>query len=383
MEELQANKVVVIPMRGCEQFVAKVDDYLLHTYDLGTHTHIVTPEWVRFQSGEAKVVLHDSMRGRDVFIISDCFNYSITYKMFGQDNHMSPDDHFSDLKRVISAISGKARRIIVIMTMLYEGRQHKRSRRESLDCALALQELVDMGVSNFVTFDAHDSRVENAIPLNGMDNVHPTYQMLKAFNATFPDLPWDKDNLVFISPDEGALNRCLYYAVNLGVNAGMFYKRRDYTRIVNGKNPVVAHEYLGDNLHGKTAIIVDDMIASGGSIIDTSRQLKEKFGAERIIHFVTFGLFTEGLGAFDEAYKEGIVDKVFTTNLVYSPPELLEREWYHQVDMSKYVAIIINTISRDDSMSTVNKPLDRIHHLVEEHKAHIDTIPKPQVSMFP
>lgn len=281
---------------------------------------------------------------------------------------MSPDDHYADLKRIIAADAGKARRISVIMPMLYEGRQHKRSSRESLDCALMLQELVNMGVTNIITFDAHDSRIQNAIPVSGFDDVRPTYQMIKALVRTVPDIVLDKDELMIISPDEGAMARCMYFSSVLGLDIGMFYKRRNYSVVVNGRNPIEAHEYLGKDLTGKDVIIVDDMISSGESLIDVALQLKEK-GAKRIFAFATFGLFTDGLDKFDKAYADGVLNRVFTTNLVYRRPDLLEREWYVEVNMCKYVSYIIDTLNHDDTISELLNPVKRIHNLVEKHKS--------------
>ena len=280
---------------------------------------------------------------------------------------MSPDDHYADVKRVIAAIAGKARRVSVIMPMLYEGRQHKRSARESLDCALMLQELIGMGVKNIITFDAHDARVQNAIPLSGFDDVRPTYQMIKALVRQYPDISLDKEDLMIISPDEGAMGRCMYFSSVLGLDIGMFYKRRDYSRIVNGRNPIEAHEYLGKDLTGKDVIIVDDMISSGESLLDVAKQLKAK-GAKRIFNFATFGLFTDAFEKFDQAYKDGLIDRIFTTNLVYRTPELLSKEWYVEVNMCKYVAYIIDTLNHDDTISNLLDPAKRIHKLVEKHK---------------
>jgi len=367
MKELLYGELAIIGMSGCEEFVDQVDTYLRQwrSYDRdNVSTYRVDVDCPRFGSGEAKALIHQSMRGHDVYIISDCFNYGVTYEMRGYTVPMSPDDHFQDLKRVIAAVEGKARRISVIMPMLYEGRQHKRSGRESLDCALALQELVQMGVSNIITFDAHDPRVQNAIPLHGFDDVRPSYQMLKALVHEYPDISLAHDQIMIISPDEGGMSRCMYYSSVMGVDIGMFYKRRNYAVIINGKNPIEAHEYLGKDIRGKDVIVVDDMISSGESIIDVSRQLKEK-GARRIFHFVTFGLFCNGLEIFDQAYEEGIINKVFTTNLVYCPPELLARPWYHQVNMCKYVSYIIDTLNHDDSISTLLNPVQRIHNLLD------------------
>ena len=376
MKELLYGELAVIGMSGCEEFVDQVDRYLKewrHNDSDESSTYVIDADCPRFGSGEAKALIHQSMRGRDVYIISDCFNYGVTYNMRGVQIPMSPDDHFQDLKRVIAAIEGKARRISVIMPMLYEGRQHKRSARESLDCALALQELVNMGVANIITFDAHDPRVQNAIPLNGFDNVHPTYQMIKALVHEYPDISLSHDQITIISPDEGAMSRCMYYSSVMGVDIGMFYKRRNYAVIINGKNPIEAHEYLGKSIKGKDVIVVDDMISSGESILDVSMQLKEK-GARRIFLFITFGLFCNGLEIFDEAYEKGIIDKVFTTNLVYCPPELLARKWYHQVNMCKYVSYIIDTLNHDESISTLLNPVTRIHNLLDRQAKHLESL---------
>ena len=376
MKELLYGELAVIGMSGCEEFVDQVDRYLKewrHNDSDESATYVIDADCPRFGSGEAKALIHQSMRGRDVYIISDCFNYGVTYNMRGVQIPMSPDDHFQDLKRVIAAIEGKARRISVIMPMLYEGRQHKRSARESLDCALALQELVGMGVANIITFDAHDPRVQNAIPLHGFDNVHPTYQMIKALVHEYPDISLSHDQITIISPDEGAMSRCMYYSSVMGVDIGMFYKRRNYAVIINGKNPIEAHEYLGKSIKGKDVIVVDDMISSGESILDVSMQLKEK-GARRIFLFITFGLFCNGLEIFDEAYEKGIIDKVFTTNLVYCPPELLARKWYHQVNMCKYVSYIIDTLNHDESISTLLNPVTRIHNLLDRQAKHLESL---------
>jgi len=335
-------------------------------------TFVTVADCPRFGSGEGKGIIHSSMRGRDVYIICDCFNHGVTYKMYGQEVPMSPDDHYADLKRTIAAMAGKAKRITLIMPMLYEGRQHKRSARESLDCAIMLQELASMGVSNIITFDAHDPRVSNAIPLTGFDSIRPTYQMLKALVRAVPDISLSGDDIMIISPDEGAMSRTMYYATVLGLDLGMFYKRRDYTRVVNGKNPIVAHEYLGKDLNGKDAIIIDDMISSGESIIDVARQIKEK-GAKRIFFFVAFGLFTAGFDLFDKAYEEGLFTKCFTTNLVYHPDGLMEKEWYTEVNMCKYVAIIIDTLNKDQSISTLLNPVKKIHAILDEHTKKMDT----------
>uniref|UniRef100_UPI00405691FC ribose-phosphate pyrophosphokinase n=1 Tax=Acetatifactor sp. TaxID=1872090 RepID=UPI00405691FC len=322
----------------------------------------------RFGSGEAKASFKESIRGKDLFLLVDVCNHSITYDMYGYTNHMSPDDHYQDLKRVIAACNGKAKRINVIMPFLYEGRQHKRNGRESLDCAFALEELRDMGISNFITFDAHDPRVANATPLNGFDNFTPPYQFIKALLSSEDDLIVDKDHLVVISPDEGALDRAIYFASVLGVDTGMFYKRRDYSTIVNGKNPIVAHEFLGDNIDGKDVIIIDDMISSGGSMLDTARQLK-KMNARRVFICCTFGLFTDGLAAFDKAYEQGDFDKVVTTDLTYLPQELFDRPYFIEADMSKFVASIIDFMNHDVSLSNVLATTDKIHSIVDAYNS--------------
>ena len=362
------GELSVIGMSGCEQFVAQVDNYLKEwRRHGGEESFLAHAECPRFSTGEAKGMLHQSLRGHDVYLICDPFNYSVTYNMYGKQVPMSPDDHYADLKRVIAAIAGKARRVSVIMPMLYEGRQHKRSHRESLDCALMLQELVSMGVQNFITFDAHDPRIQNAIPLSGFDDVRPTYQMIKAMVRAYPDISIDKEDMVIISPDEGAMGRCMYFSSMMGLDIGMFYKRRNYAKVVNGRNPIEAHEYLGRDLHGKDAIIVDDMISSGESLLDVAQQLKEK-GAKRIFCFDTFGLFTDGFEKFDKAHKDGLIDRIFTTNLVYRSPELLSKEWYVEVNMCKYVAYIIDTLNHDETISTLLNPAKRIHNLLEKHK---------------
>ena len=369
MKDSLYGDLSIIGMRGCEGFAAEVDSYLKdwrsHDQDV---TYLVNSSCPRFGSGEAKGALHQSLRGNDVYIICDVFNHGVNYKMYGQTVPMSPDDHFQDLKRIIGAIGGKARRISVIMPMLYEGRQHKRSSRESLDCALALQELVNRGITNIITFDAHDPRVQNSIPLSGFEDVRSSYQMLKALLKTYPDIEISPDKTMIISPDEGGMGKCMYYSSVMGIDLGMFYKRRDYSIIVNGKNPIVAHEYLGRDVKDKDVIVVDDMISSGDSIIDVAKQLKEK-GAKRIFVFATFGLFCNGFEHLDAAYKEGIFDKIFTTNLVYRMPELLEREWYHEVNMCKYVAYIIDTLNHDQTISHLLDQSKRIHKILDKHNA--------------
>ena len=369
MKDNQFGELAVIGMNGCGAFTDQVDYYLKEWRRHGDNdrSFLIAADCPRFGSGEAKGIIHESMRGKDVYIICDTFNYGVTYKMYGMTVPMSPDDHYADLKRIIAAIEGKARRITVIMPMLYEGRQHKRSSRESLDCALMLQELVNMGVSNILTFDAHDSRICNAIPLSGFDNVRPAYQMIKALVRAVPDVQIDKDHMVIVSPDEGAMSRCMYYSSVLGLDIGMFYKRRNYSVVINGRNPIEAHEYLGQDLHGKDVIVVDDMIASGESMLDVCKQLKEK-GANRVFCFSTFGLFTEGLDKFDQCSKEGVFDKVFTTNLVYRRPDLAERDWYVEVNMCKYVAYLIDTLNNDATISTLLNPVKRIQNLMEKHR---------------
>lgn len=329
-------------------------------------SYLVDCECPRFGSGEGKAVFHESVRGKDLFILLDVCNHSITYDVNGYTNHKSPDDHYQDLKRIIAATNGKAHRINVIMPFLYEGRQHKRSGRESLDCAYALEELSSMGVTNFITFDAHDPRVQNATPLRGFDNFTPPYQFIRSLLDVEKDLIIDKDHLVVISPDEGALDRAVYFANVLGVNTGMFYKRRDYSTIVNGKNPIVAHEFLGDSLDGRDVIIIDDMISSGESMLDTAKQLKEMH-AKRVFICCTFGLFTNGLKAFDEAYEKGVFERVITTNLTYLPPELSEKPYFVKADMSRFLASIIDFMNHDISMENILTPTEKIHAALEKY----------------
>lgn len=332
---------------------------------------IANAECPRFGTGEGKGILYDSIRGKDLFILTDVCNNSITYSINGYENHKSPDDHYQDLKRIIAATTGKAHRVNIIMPFLYEGRQHKRSARESLDCALMLEELYNMGVNNFITFDAHDPRVANAIPLNGFDNYTPPYQFIKALLHTEKDLIIDKEHLVVISPDEGALNRSVYFANVLGVSTGMFYKRRDYSTIKNGKNPIVAHEFLGDSIDGKDVIIMDDMISSGESMIDTAKQLKE-MNAKRVYICCTFGLFTGGLKNFDEAYEKCYFEKVLTTNLNYLPPEIKERPYYVEADMSKFLADVVDFMNHDVSMTNVHTPAEKIHEVILKYNKRVD-----------
>lgn len=375
------GRLGVIPLESCKELGGKVNSYLvkwrndreaahLDSITLAAYrsdSYIVDTAIPRFGSGEAKGTILQSVRGLDVFLIVDVTNYSLTYKMAGQINHMSPDDHYSDLKRIIAAIEGKAKRITVIMPFLYESRQHKRSSRESLDCAIALQELINMGVDNIITFDAHDPRVQNAIPLNGFETVQPAYQFIKNILKNVKDLQIDNDHLMIISPDEGGTGRAVYMAGVLGVDMGMFYKRRDYSKIVDGRNPIVAHEFLGSSVEGKDVIIVDDMISSGESMIDVARELKKR-KANRIFAVCTFGLFTNGLASFDKAVEEGILYKVVTTNLVYQTPELLSRDYYISCDMSKYIAYIIDTLNHDASISELLNPYERIQKIVTKYK---------------
>ena len=361
------GKLSIISMKGCEGITAKIDEYLraFRGYE-DTETYVTHVTCPRFGTGEGKCVIDETVRGHDVYIICDVFNYGVTYKMYGVENHMSPDDHYQDLKRVIAAMGGKARRVTVVMPMLYEGRQHRRNGRESLDAALMLQELVHMGVSNIITFDAHDPRISNAIPLAGFDDVQATYQMIKALVRAVPDISLNKKDTIVISPDEGGMSRCMYYSSVLKLDLGMFYKRRDYTKIVNGRNPIVAHEFLGSNVEGKDVLIIDDMISSGESMIDTARELKKR-KANRIFVVSTFGLFTNGLASFDKAYEEGLIYRVVTTNLIYQTPELLSREYYISCDMSKYIAYIIDTLNHDSSISDLLNPYDRIKNYVKKY----------------
>ena len=359
------GELSVIGMKGCEDFLYQVDSFLKQFRNGERDTYLTGCDCTRFGTGEGKGLLHQSMRGHDLYLFCDPFNYGVTYNMYGIPNRMSPDDHFADLKRVIGAVGGKARRISVIMPMLYEGRQHKRAARESLDCALMLQELNSMGVTNL---DAHDARVQNAIPLGGFDNVRSSYQMIKALVRNEPDVKLDAEHTMIISPDEGGMSRCMYYSSVLGLDLGMFYKRRNYTIVVDGRNPIEAHEYLGNSVEGKNVIIVDDMISSGDSVFDIAYQLKAK-GARKIFVFATFGLFCNGLKKFDDAYAQGIFHRIFTTNLNYRTQELRAKEWYCEVNMCKYVAYIIDTLNRDASLSNLLNPVDRIHKLMERVNA--------------
>ena len=366
VETIPYGPLGIIAMPGCEALAGKVDKSLVEWrkeqaiehqgsiafFGYQRDSYLIDISNPRFGSGEGKAVINDTVRGYDLYIVTDCFNYSVTYNMYGMNVPKSPDDHFADLKRVISAASSKAKRISVIMPMLYEGRQHKRASRESLDCAMALQELVGLGVENIITFDAHDQRVQNSIPHKSFENVMPTYQMIKALINSVDDLKIDSDHLMIISPDEGAMQRCIFFATQLGVNLGMFYKRRDFTRVVNGRNPIVEHQYLGESVEGKDIIIVDDMISSGESMLEVAKKLKN-LGAARIFVCTTFGLFANGLQVFDEAYEQGVFEKVFTTNGVYQTPELLSREWYQSVELSKFIAYFLDTLNHDMSVSSL------------------------------
>lgn len=382
IDSIPVGPLGIIPLKSCIEMGSKIDYYITnwrknresyhkHTIAFSGYerdTFLVQAETPRFGSGESKGLIKETVRGKDIFLLVDVCNNSLEYEMAGKPNRMSPDDHFQDLKRVIAAIGGKARRITVIMPFLYESRQHKRTGRESLDCALGLRELYDMGVDNLITFDAHDPRVINAAPLNGFENIKPSYQFLKNLCKYEEDLKFDKDHLVMISPDEGAIDRSVYFASVLGIDMGMFYKRRDYSQVVNGSNPIVAHEYLGTDLQGKDVIVVDDMISSGGSMIDTARDLKDR-GANRVFIFATFGLFTNGMSKFDQAFEKGLFTRILTTNLTYQDPELLSREYYTSVDMSKYISYIIDTLNHDASISDLLDPSSKIKSLVERYEA--------------
>lgn len=382
LETIPVGSLGVIALKGCKTLGEKVDYYLVkwraereseHKDSLAfagyqRDTYLLGADIPRFGSGEAKGIIRESVRGDDLYIMVDVCNYSMTYCLCGHENHMSPDDHYQNLKRIISAVGGKARRITVIMPFLYESRQHKRTSRESLDCAIALQELVSMGVDNIITFDAHDARVQNAIPLHGFETVQPAYQFIKGLLRNVKGLSLDTDHMMIISPDEGGMSRAIYMANVLGLDIGMFYKRRDYTRVENGRNPIIAHEFLGSSVEGKDMIIIDDMISSGESAIEVAKALKAR-KANRIFICATFGLFTGGLERFDAAFKEGIVNRVLTTNLIYQTPELLEREWYINCDMSKYIALLIDTLNHDGSISTILNPNERIQHIVEKYKS--------------
>lgn len=381
VENVSFGPMGIIALESCKSIGAKVNDWIVSWRNNRDSKYANTPDYDRYQrdsylidhkcsrfgSGEAKCIINETIRGLDVYILVDVCNYSLTYKVCGQINHMSPDDHYADLKRVISAMSGKAARITVIMPFLYESRQHKRSARESLDCAIALQELVNLGVDSIITFDAHDARVQNAIPVRSFENVKPTYQFTKALLRNVPDLQMDSQHLMIVSPDEGAMSRAVYFATVIGADMGMFYKRRDYTQVVDGRNPIVAHEFLGSDVQGKDVIVMDDMISSGESMLDVARELKKR-NAGRIFVCSTFGLFTNGLDSFDQAYNEGLIDRVVTTNLIYQTPELLNRPWYISADMSKYIALLIDALNHDASISEFLNPTERIHRIIARHK---------------
>lgn len=357
------GKLSILGTAGCDEFLGEVDEWLKR-WNVTGESAIIKPQFIRFGTGEAKTVITDSMRNNDIFIFADMFNHGVTFKMYGKEYPMSPDDHFQDLKRLICSFAGKGRRINVFMPMIYEGRQDKRTLRESLDAAIALKELAEMGVCNLISFDIHNIGIQNAIPMCSFDNVHPTYQMIKALLNKIPDIAINRDKLMMISPDEGGMNRCMYYSSVLKLELGTFYKRRDYTVVKDGKNPIKAHQYLGRSVRDKDVIVVDDIISSGESVLDVARQLKSR-GAKRVFVFASFGLFCNGLKKFDHAYKNGIIDQIFTTNLIYRTPELREREWYTEVNMCKYVALMIAALHHDESISTLLNPVDRINKLIE------------------
>lgn len=371
----------LIPLKGMEEFTKKVNNYLVEWRKERESEHkdtilfseyekdnyIIKSSISRFGSGEAKGTIEESVRGDDLYLLVDVCNYSMTYSLSGKINHMSPDDHFQDLKRIIAAIAGKARRINVIMPFLYESRQHKKTGRESLDCALALQELTNMGVENIITFDAHDPRVQNAIPLKGFETVQPIYQYTKGLLKNFPDLQVDSEHMMIISPDEGGMRRAIYFANMLKLDVGMFYKRRDYTKVVDGRNPIIAHEFLGADVEGKDLVIIDDMISSGESVQEVAKELKKR-KARRVFVCATFGLFTNGFARFDQYYEDGIIDGIFTTNLVYQSPDLLSRPYYHSIEMSKYVALIIDNLNHDSTISGLLTPTNRINNFLEKVK---------------
>ena len=379
-DTLPAGHLGIIPLESSCELGKKVNEYIVSWRkdrnskysenilfeDYKKDTYIIDAKCSRFGSGEAKGTINESIRGKDLYLIVDVTNYNITYKLCGHINRMSPDDHYQDLKRIIAAASGKARRVNVIMPFLYESRQHKRTSRESLDCALALQELKNMGVDNIITFDAHDPRVQNATPMSGFESIQPNYQFIKALFNSVDDLIVDSEHMMIISPDEGAMTRAVYYAIVLGIDMGMFYKRRDYSRVVDGRNPIVAHEFLGASVEGKDVVIIDDMISSGESMLDTAKELKKR-KARRVFVASTFGLFTNGFEAFDKAYEDGIISKVLTTNCIYQPPELLEKPYYVNVDLSKYIALLIDSLNHDHSISDLLDPGEKIHKLLQNY----------------
>ena len=382
LETMPDGALGLIPLESCKELGLKVDQYLVGWREKRQHQHqndpafkgyrrdsyIISTAVPRFGTGEAKGVIKESVRGYDLYLMVDVTNYSLTYSVCGYENHMSPDDHYADLKRIIAAVGGKARRITAIIPFLYESRQHKRTARESLDCALALQELTAMGVDNIITFDAHDPRVQNAIPLKGFETVQPAYQFIKGILREVKDLKIDAEHMMIISPDEGGTNRAVYLANVLGLDMGMFYKRRDYTKIVNGRNPIVAHEFLGSSVEGKDVLIIDDMISSGESMQDVAKELKRR-KARKVFICSTFGLFTNGLARFDEYYEKGFIDRILTTNLVYQTPDLLQRPYYINVDMSKYIALIIDNLNHDASLSELLTPTSRINRLLEQYRS--------------
>ncbi|MBO5550450.1 MAG: ribose-phosphate pyrophosphokinase [Lachnospiraceae bacterium] len=381
LETIPVGSLGVIALDGCRELAELVDDYLIGWREDRENEHknslvfsgymresyLLDVSLPRFGSGEAKGMINESVRGMDLYLLVDVCNYSVTYNMFGEENHMSPDDHYQNLKRIIAAVGGKARRITVIMPFLYESRQHKRSARESLDCAIALQELAKMGVDNIITFDAHDPRVMNSIPLKGFETVQASYQFIKGLLTNIKDLTIEPEHMMIVSPDEGGMSRAIYMANVLGLDMGMFYKRRDYTRVVDGRNPIVAHEFLGSDVSGKDILVLDDMIASGDSVIEVARELKKR-NAARIFVAATFGLFSLGMEPFDRAVEEGVLTGVLTTNLIYQPEELLKRPWYISCDMSKYLAYIIDTLNHDSSISDLLSPNNRIQSLVSRYK---------------
>ena len=381
IETIPVGPLGLIPLKSCAELGEKVNRHLVewrrerqseHKSTIAftgyqRDNYIIDAQTPRFGSGEAKGTIGESIRGDDLYFMVDICNYSLTYSLCGMVNHMSPDDHFQDLKRVIAAAAGKARRINVIMPFLYEGRQHKRSGRESLDCATALQELVSMGVENIITFDAHDPRVQNAIPLKGFETVQPICQFIKSLLKLEQNLQIDSDHMMVISPDEGGMKRAIFFANVLGLDMGMFYKRRDYTQIVDGRNPIVAHEFLGSDIEGKDVMVIDDMISSGESMLDVAKELKMR-KARKVFIFATFGLFTNGLSKFDEYYQNGLIDRIFTTNLVYQTPELLTKPYYTSVDMSKYIALIIDNLNHDDSLSELLDPTKRINRVLNLYR---------------
>ena len=381
IETIPVGPLGLIPLKSCAELGEKVNRHLVewrrereseHKSTIAftgyqRDNYIIDAQTPRFGSGEAKGTIEESIRGDDLYFMVDVCNYSLTYSLCGMVNHVSPDDHFQDSKRVIAAAAGKARRINVIMPFLYEGRQHKRSGRESLDCATALQELVSMGVENIITFDAHDPRVQNAIPLKGFETVQPIYQFIKSLLKVEKDLQIDSDHMMVISPDEGGMKRAIFFANVLGLDMGMFYKRRDYTQIVNGRNPIVAHEFLGSDIEGKDVVVIDDMISSGESMLDVAKELKMR-KARKVFIFATFGLFTNGFSKFDEYYQNGLIDRIFTTNLVYQTPELLTKPYYTSVDMSKYIALIIDNLNHDDSLSELLDPTKRINRVLNLYR---------------